>query len=286
MRSWYKFFLIKNSKIDINLKRDQNYYDFEKSMDGYGENEHYQTKQSFYNKYFDDRCKIYYNFLKKNLFKKNTILSLGSGRCAPELSLIDEGYQIICSDMEVPAFYDISKKIFGNYQYKKLNVLKDKLNDRFDSIICLSMIYSLEENELGILFNKNFHCLEKNGLFILDPGGCEDNLFSLMYDKIYLFVEIYLISLIYKLFGKKFSVIKKHQGYRFTNKEIIKIGQDNGFQFLEVHESNYLLEFSRSKILSFLMNKIPMTKKILKIFGRLCPYVRMFKFKKINEKNY
>ena len=47
MRSWYKFFLIKNSKIDINLKRDQNYYDFEKSMDGYGENEHYQTKQSF-----------------------------------------------------------------------------------------------------------------------------------------------------------------------------------------------------------------------------------------------
>ena len=58
------------------------------------------------------------------------------------------------------------------------------------------MIYSLEENELGILFNKNFHCLEKNGLFILDPGGCEDNLFSLMYDKIYLFVEIYLISLI------------------------------------------------------------------------------------------
>ena len=53
--------------------------------------------------------------------------------------------------MEVPAFYDISKKIFGNYQYKKLNVLKDKLNDRFDSIICLSMIYSLEENELNPL---------------------------------------------------------------------------------------------------------------------------------------
>ena len=76
MRSRYKFFLIKNSKIDINLKRDQNYYDFEKSMDGYGENEHYQTKQSFYNKYFDARCKIYYNFYLIHLFHEPKTLKV------------------------------------------------------------------------------------------------------------------------------------------------------------------------------------------------------------------
>ena len=52
------------------------------------------------------------NYTKKHLLKKGRILSIGSGRCISELPLINDGYNIICSDMEIPKCYEASKKIF------------------------------------------------------------------------------------------------------------------------------------------------------------------------------
>ena len=98
-------------------------------------------------------------------------------------------------------------------------------------------------------------------------------------------MENCLVFLLYKLFGRQYFLFKKHNGYRFSNKELIKLATKNGFEFYRIYESDYQIEFYRSKLLSFLMRKFPITKGIFSIFGRLFPYVRIFKFKKINEKN-
>ena len=87
------------------------------------------------------------------------------------------------------------------------------------------------------------------------------------------------------MFGRQYVLFKKHQGYRFTNKEITELAKKNGFELFQINESDYQQEFNRSKLLSFLMRKFPITKGIFNIFGKLFPYIRIFKFKKINEKN-
>ena len=73
MLSWHKFFLVKNSKIDMNLERDQNYSDHERSMGGYNENKYYKNKELFLEKYFNNRHKSYNIFLKEHLLKKDKI---------------------------------------------------------------------------------------------------------------------------------------------------------------------------------------------------------------------
>ena len=285
MRNWHKYFLSNNSNINMNLERDQSSFDHERSMGVYNENEYYKNKKLFLEKYFVGQYRSYNNFVKEHLLKKEKILSVGSGRCISELPLLNDGYNITCSDMEIPKCYEASKKIFCNYKYKKLNILKDNLDQKFNSVICFSMIYSFQKKELKIFFEKIYNSLESNGILIFDPGGSEDNFFSLIYDKIYLPMENCLVFLLYKLFGRQYFLFKKHQGYKFSNKELIQFAKKNGFELFQINESDYQQEFNRSKLLSFLMRKFSITKGIFNIFGKLFPYIRIFKFKKINEKN-
>ena len=285
MRIWNKFILYENSKININLKKDKEFFEHEKSMGGYDANAHYRNKSLFIQKYLTDRHHVYFTFLKKNLLKEYKILSLGSGRCISELSLLDFGYNITCSDMEIPRCYEQSKKIFKDFRYGKLNILSDNLSQKFNSIICFSMLYLFEKKELEMFFKKTNNALEPNGLLIVDPGGGENNFFSFIYDQIYLPFESFLVFLFSKFSKKKYFLLKKHQGYRFSNNELMKIASKNGFELLKVEQSDYYQELKRSKIINFIINKFPKTKIILVIFGKFMPYVRIFKFKRINEKN-
>jgi 2-polyprenyl-3-methyl-5-hydroxy-6-metoxy-1,4-benzoquinol methylase len=185
MRNWYKFFLYKSPQLDINLERDQKFSEHEKSMGGYKENKYYENEELFFEKYLDKRQKYYLSFLGENLEKGKKVLSIGSGRCATELYLLKDGFNIVCSDLEIPNCYESSKKIFGNFEYKKFNIFTDNLNLKFDYIINLSMIYAFEKNEIKHFFKKISQHLNVGGILIFEPGACEDNLFSLIYDKIY-----------------------------------------------------------------------------------------------------
>ena len=271
--------------MDTNLKKDKDFSEHEKSMGGYDANAHYRNKSLFLQKYLTDRYHVYFTFLKKNLLKEYKILSLGSGRCISELLLLDFGYNITCSDMEIPRCYEQSKKIFKDFRYEKLNILSDNLSQKFNSIICFSMLYLFEKKELEIFFKKTNNALEPNGLLIVDPGGGENNFFSFICDQIYLPFESFLVFLFSKFSKKKYFLFKKHQGYRFSNNELMKIASKNGFELLKVEQSDYYQELKRSKIINFIINKFPKTKIILAIFGKFIPYVRIFKFKRINEKN-
>ena len=76
-------------------------------------------------------------------------------------------------------------------------------------------------------------------------------------------------------------LVKKHQGYKFSNKELISIIKKNGFNLVSLEENDYLQELERSKLFSYIMVKFPNTKKIFEKIGKFFPYLRMLKFKKI-----
>ena len=45
-------------------------------------------------------------------------------------------------------------------------------------------------------------------------------------------------------------VIKRHHGYKFTNLELIKIAESNGFRLVLSSNKDYLSDVLRSKIFS------------------------------------
>ena len=76
MRKFNKFFLSKNSEVSMNLKKDQSYFDYERTMDDYNENEYYKNKELFLERYLVEQYKSYTAFVKKHLFFINPVSKL------------------------------------------------------------------------------------------------------------------------------------------------------------------------------------------------------------------
>jgi hypothetical protein len=95
MRVWKKVIFS-----DIPRSENKVYENIAKQMGGYGVDDSYQSKESFFHKYFQDRYVDWDNYLRRNLHKDDEVLSIASGRCINELRLLNDGYSISCSDLK------------------------------------------------------------------------------------------------------------------------------------------------------------------------------------------
>ena len=135
---------------------------------------------------------------------------------------------------------------------------------------------------MEIFFDNIFKSLKRNGRFLLDLGGSEDNFFSLIYDKFFLPLETELAYLFCKFFGKKYGLLKRHYGYKYKNEEILEIAKKKGFRIVKFQIDDYDTELERSKIISLIIRVMPFTRKVFYILGHKMPYVRIFEFERIN----
>ena len=83
-----------------------------------------------------------------NLDKNQTILSVASGRGIVELKLINEKFNITCSDLKIPDCYKASKKIFGEFKYMEKDILQNPSEIKYDCIIALSLIHIFSPEDL------------------------------------------------------------------------------------------------------------------------------------------
>jgi len=281
MRKFKKILIDRSNKI-TKIKENKNFKKFADEMGGYNSNEHYKSKESFFRFYLNDRYKIWDNYLKKNLNPNSKTLTLASGRGINELSLIADNFDITCSDIEIPACYEESKKLFGNFDYLNFNILNSKINKQFDSIYSVSAFYIFSHYELEKIFKNISEVLKKDGILIIDFGGCEDNLISYFLHEIYLVFEAYIIYFLFKPFNKKIGFKFDYNfGYRWKNSEIIKLANKFGYNFVSFEEYDYLTELKRSVLIRKIIEYCPSTKKFFSFIGKKIPYIRMFKFKKI-----
>ena len=283
MRKWFKYSIEYKTLNISEMKKHLKYQDFEKSMGGYRENKFYENKTKFIKSFLVGRFKEYDNFLKDHLKKKQKIISIASGRCINELKYIDKGYNIDCSDLGIPKSYEISKKIFRKFKFLKLNILKQSLKTKYETAIALGLAYVFSEKELSRFFFNINKMMKINGNFILDSSSSPNNLYTYIFDNFFLKIEIYLISFFLNLFGKKNMVIKRHHGYKFTNLELIKIAESNGFRLVLSSNKDYLSDVLRSKIFNKIYSKFRNSKFFFLLFGLPMPYLRIFKFVKIGE---
>lgn len=76
--------------------------------------QYYADKDSFFRRFFYGEVRIgdYDTFIRKRVKKSEEILSIGSGRCANELMLMEDGYDLVCSDLESPYFIQAALELF------------------------------------------------------------------------------------------------------------------------------------------------------------------------------
>tara|TARA_Y200000002_G_C22587997_1_gene623861 strand:- start:71 stop:925 length:855 start_codon:yes stop_codon:yes gene_type:complete len=283
MRKWFKYSIeFKNLKKNT-IRKHSLYQDFEKSMGGYTKNKFYKNKRVFIEGFLRGRFNDYNDFLNNNLNKKKKIISIASGRCINELVLINKGFDIHCSDLGIPKSYNISKKIFQKFKFFKFNILKQHLNKRYQVALALGLIYVFSKEDLDKFFFNINKSIKIKGNLILDSSSSSNNFYTRIFDKYILKFETYFISFCLNLIGKTNVVVKRHHGYKFTNTELVRIAQQNGFKLVLKKEQDYLSELLRSNIINKIYMRIKIFKYFLILFGYPMPYLRIFKFIKVRE---
>lgn len=286
MRKWYKYVLNSTKQSEKVLPLDNSPLEHITSLRGNKLMNAYENKETFYKtfyfKYHLGRLEDYDAYLRKHLKKEDSVLSIACGRSANEMRLVDDGYDIFCTDLYEYPWNNDTKKLWPDYRFAILDILKNPSEQQYDAVIGLSVIFIFDESQLSDFFKNIYKSLNDQGYLIIDSAGSPDNLGSFFIHDILVKTETYLIRLIWfitSLGKKKFSIIKKHHGYRRTNDEIINAAEKSGFILADLENYAFLTEFSRSYILSYLM-KIPFTKSIFRLLGNKIPYTRMFLFKK------
>ena len=285
MRPWYKYSTNSSHCGRTYIPIDRSYNDHKKSMDGFEADNSYSDKKAFFNRHFHNSYRnrlIYYdNFIRKHVTKEDDILSIGSGRCVNELLLLEDGYSIVCSDLDQLGAYKMTKQLFPNFQFKKFDILKNSSQEKYNVILCLSLIYLFNAEELNKFFMNVRNSLTKEGFLILDSAGSPDNLLSHFIHEELLKYETKTKAFIKTIrTPRKEILITKHTGYRRKDREIINSAKLSGFILCDQENYDFLTELCRSYLLNRLIESFSSMEKVFCLIGRHIPYIRMFKFKR------
>lgn len=282
MRKWYKYelgFTSGNAQIPI----DQNFSDHAAAMGGYDIDQSYSDENLLFKKYFFGfqygRLERYYDFILKNIPKDSKVLSIASGRGILEYYMKKNGYHsITCSDLET----SVSCDTLG-LDFVEMNILESASEESYDAVICLSLIYLFDNEQLSIFFKNIQKKLKHGGLLILDSAGSPDTFFSHLINEVYLFFEMWFYRFYkYAVQRKWYHIQTKHFGYRRSDEEIISLAKENGFIFHCQENSNFLTEFRRSMIFRKMFREGSYFESMLgNTFGKKIPYVRLFRFQSV-----
>jgi hypothetical protein len=284
MRNWTKYIINYSANQVTKSAQDSSFLEHANAMEYYGENDATDNKYDFFNKYFFNyhtgRLLNYDKFLRKHIKKSYRVLSVASGRSANELKLLEEGYDITCSDLEKLPSYENTKNLFPEYKFFTLNILRQPADHKYDCLISLSLIYLFSNDQLDLFFSNLYKSCEENGCLILDSAGSPDNLLSYFLHDFLVKYETFLVWFLRNLFqNKKYGLNIKDHGYRRNDLEIVEIAKKNGFELIEQENFAFLVEFQRSRLLRDLI-KIRFINNIFAVIGKHVPYTRMFFFRK------
>lgn len=269
MRNWYKYLIL--DRISKNIDNRFKFTDYQLI----------QNNKKFYNIFKFRNFKKnevffkQYLFLKKNLNPSKKVLFIGSSWGETELFLKDK-FKVTASDIN-NEYIKFHKKN-TNLNFIKLNILNLKnKNIKYAQIVVNNIEYLFDNNQLERSI-KNISKISKPGAIIFVIFRSRDNFIIKIIDTFLTYIEMYIIYLIKKIF-KKFFFFKAHQGFRRSLKEFKKIWVENNFEYREIYEDLYHIDYNRLRIVQRL--KIAYFLSI--IFFKSNPYLNILVFKKPNK---
>lgn len=285
MEYWYKYWLdpLQTGIIDVSI--DRQFEEHARTLDGFEACEAYRTSESFFRKYFygyqNGRLEHYDRFIRRRLRKDQDILSVGSGRCANELFLMENGYRVTCSDLCWTDTHGMTRRIFPAFRFLELDILKNPPPRRVDAVLSLSLIYLFDHERLLTFFRHVVQGLNPGGHFVLDSAGAPDNLLSTCIHDILLPAETFARRGMKWILSRKCDgLIRKHHGYRRTDMEIVEAARACGLRLVDCETASFTSEFRRSRFLAGIMGLHPRIERLFALAGRHVPYIRMFDFEK------
>jgi SAM-dependent methyltransferase len=241
------------------------------------------SKEAYFKTFFHDvrRVRNYDNFIQETLKPGEKVLGVGSGRCANELMLMDRGYQVTCSDLSPPAQYAEIKELFPQVEHIDLDILAGPASERYDALICLSVIYAFGDDDLERFFDNAYQSLTDDGHLILDYSGSPDNALSYLVHDVLLKYEAKAARTVKsRSYPSPRVVSAVHHGYRRKDREILTVATEHGFEIVSQHNYDFLTEFERSFFLRQSIKKLPGFRTGMRQLGRAIPFTRMFDLKK------
>ncbi|MBF0516408.1 MAG: class I SAM-dependent methyltransferase [Nitrospirae bacterium] len=288
MRKWYKYALDQNMRGERFIGTDEQYSECALAMGGYNPDEAYGSKADFFNKYFFGyhlgRLQCYDNFIRGHLSKTDNTISIASGRGAAELFLLEDGYRITCSDLDITEMlYQETLKLFPQFKFHKLNILQSPTPAPYDALLCLSLIYLFDDVKLSACFDNISRSLSPGGRLILDSAGSPDNFLSyLIHECLLKWETAYLLRAKRLLATSRLDgVVTQHHGYRRTDDEIVQHARQAGLKLLDRQDYAFLTDFKRSFFLNKLIAASKVSETALNYLGKHIPYIRMFCFEKV-----
>jgi hypothetical protein len=224
----------------------------------------------------------YDQFLRKFLTRDMKILSIASGHAVNELYLLQDGFQITCSDLKHFIYHDQVKKHFCEFEFLELNILDGATHHKYDTAMILGLIYLFDENQLKSVMKNVRECLKPKGRFILEVTGAPQNFASYFFHEVYLKYEAKLLQAMYRLLGRNLTVTKKHHGFRRSDSEVLELARKADFRLVAHETFDYVAEFQRSYIISRLLTAAPFLRALILSMGKLfgISYIRIFVFEK------
>lgn len=281
MRKWVKYQL--DSVIADAIGKDGSFGDHAKSME-YDSPEGFASRQEYFGTHLEShsRLKQYDSHLRRSLSSTDKVLSIGSGRCANELRLIDDGHNIVCSDLGLVRREEMVK-LFPELNFMEYDILAGPAGINVDVVIALSVFYVFDRDEITVALKNVAANLKPGGRFIVDWGAARDTLSTYLLDEMICKYEARTRAW-FRRWGRGAScyVTEKHQGYRATDREIIGFAEEAGFRLVDLHRSDNESEVQRSAIARGLV-RLGGPFKALYVFGGLMPYVRLFTFELVGH---
>jgi len=264
---------------------EHSYEKYASSMGGFQCDESYASKEDFFNKHFlgmyYGRLVYHYDFVRHHLKPPCDILSIGSGRCTLELKMLEDGYNVTCSDIRIPECWSDTKRIFPRSVFLEHDILKTPTPKQYDAIISFAVMYLFDSQNLQIYFRNVSASLKNGGHLIIDAGSAPDNIQSYLFHDGFLRYEAEVARLITFLKGGTFpAFVKEHVGYRRTDAEIIQSASESGFVFVDKAQFAYAYDLRRSYFLNKLLPNIDALEHLLRVFNIDITYLRLFDFKK------
>lgn len=284
MRPWYKYGVDFERSGRTRLGMDETFADHEKSMAGYGDDDAYESKEAFFNRFLHGfqfgRLENYCDFLKNRISPERSVYSIGSGRAAVEMFLSDQGFDVTCSELERPACHAMTEKLFPGFRFAKHDILTGPAAERYDVLLCFSLIYLFDSSQLTRLCQNVAASLNPGGVFILDSAGAPDNRLAAFLHEGLLRWETIGKCWLHRLSGNPAELVEKHFGFRHSDTEIVESARRSGFALRARKDYAFLSDFRRSAILYRIINPDPLspTGRFFSKLGRRVPYTRMFEF--------
>jgi SAM-dependent methyltransferase len=191
----------------------------------------------------DDWARELHAVLRELLVPTRRTLSIGSGLCEHEATLVVAGYLMVASDIAEDAMVDAAR-LFPELETRYFNVLAPDPGERWDDVLIASLDYAFDDAQLERSL--------RNVRGILAPGGrlvfvhrYQDTLGTRMIDRALSPALAGAMRAKARVTGSGLRIVRREHGFRRTRGEMRALARRSGFRVGRVRSAGFAVELTR-----------------------------------------